>query len=1109
MTKLFEIVGVERRFALSARLDSDLNGTPPLAGYIMQTSVRKALESMLDGLSDGSRRAFTWTGPYGGGKSCAALLVANLVAGSKQQRAVAEKIVGPELASSFSEAFPGRGRKWDVLALTGRRARLSEALVDAASEAYNWDEALILAAKADYRVLINQLDAVAQNRGGLLIVIDELGKFLEYAIGVDGDVHILQDLAERAARSDGRFVVVGILHQSFEQYAGRLGRTGRDEWAKVQGRFQNVPFVAQPDEIAALLARAINTEVIPPEAERLAQRVASTIAKRRPVDTGMLSRVLADAWPLHPVTTLLLGPVSRQRFAQNERSVFGFLTSAEPFGFQSHLAHAQVGPEALYGPDQLWDYLIANFGTALSAGPDGNRMTLAIEAVERAAVQGHLAAYLTKCAAIIEMFRNGSGLAVTDDVLRLCATSASDEDVERALDDLVGRAILIRQPRLGGYALFAGSDFDLDEALTKAGNKLDADALLDIPSRLGVGPIAAKSHYFATGALRVLDVLLQFADQVPADPTEWADKAAATLASRMSKASGVIILLVPDGRSFEAEPGKAANALALALADAGLSGAVAVTECAHLLRQHATDLYAIDQIEASHPRLEGDRIARRELNARRAQIIDGIRSELLEAFTASRWYDAAGLRTELDGRGLSTVASALCKSAYEFAPVVKSELLYRDRPSSSAMAGLRALIHAMVEHPEVENLGIQNYPVERGHYITVLQGLGLHRQIDHGVWGFVDPDDKANGSSLKRAWELLAAKKVQLGELFDTWSARPYGIKRGVMPVLALAYVLANRKRVAVYVDGAYQAVVDDVVADRLLQSPAAVELVRISRSKQDQEFVRQLATLLATDRKPVEEEALPVAAALFQRFHALPQWAQRTAQLEGKTRRIRDAVLRASDPERLLFTDLRSILEGLADPAVAVATALFACEAAYPAMLHRTRKVLADQLGVDVDTFEGIGYRASIATGVTGELRLDAYIMRIGEFESGKDDIEGLASLLVHKPPRNWSDREQEQAMFEMAKLSHRFRDAEAFAGIKGRSPTTKAISMTIGLDPKDKPITHAFHVTDEESARADAVADELLEALQGKGLRAAVSLTALARLVERLSQGQEKELS
>lgn len=98
------------------------------------------------------------------------------------------------------------------------------------------------------------------------------------------------------------------------------------------GCFQNIPFVSQPDEVAALLSNAIKAVKAPPAARDVAQRIADFVGQRRQTDVPALTHILAGAWPLHPVTTLLLGPVSRQRFAQNERSVFGFISSSEPFG---------------------------------------------------------------------------------------------------------------------------------------------------------------------------------------------------------------------------------------------------------------------------------------------------------------------------------------------------------------------------------------------------------------------------------------------------------------------------------------------------------------------------------------------------------------------------------------------------------------------------------------------------------------------------------------------------------------------------------------------------------------------------------------------------------
>src|SRR5207244_3759335 len=69
-------------------------------------------------------------------------------------------------------------------------------------------------------------------------------------------------------------------------------------------------------------------------------------------------------YPLHPsvlpVLMKLLG-----RFGQNERSLFSFLLSNEPFGLM-WFAERPVDPNAFYRIDNLYDYARATFGHRLS-----------------------------------------------------------------------------------------------------------------------------------------------------------------------------------------------------------------------------------------------------------------------------------------------------------------------------------------------------------------------------------------------------------------------------------------------------------------------------------------------------------------------------------------------------------------------------------------------------------------------------------------------------------------------------------------------------------------------------------------------------------------------
>src|SRR3546814_16108339 len=96
---------------------------------------------------------------------------------------------------------------------------------------------------------------------------------------------------------------------------------------------------------------------------------------------------LSKCWPLHPVVAALLGPISRRRFGQNQRSLFGFLNSVEPFGFQSFLADTSYG-DVRFPVERLWDYLHAHLEPAILASPDGHRWSTALAALSRAETRG-------------------------------------------------------------------------------------------------------------------------------------------------------------------------------------------------------------------------------------------------------------------------------------------------------------------------------------------------------------------------------------------------------------------------------------------------------------------------------------------------------------------------------------------------------------------------------------------------------------------------------------------------------------------------------------------------------------------------------------------------
>jgi hypothetical protein len=104
----------------------------------------------------------------------------------------------------------------------------------------------------------NRLCWLARLSDILTVIIDELGKFLEFAAlhPQRQDVFLLQQLAESASRSgDQPLFIVGLLHQGFNAYADYLNQSAQREWDKVAGRFDEIVFNQPVEQIAHVRTR--------------------------------------------------------------------------------------------------------------------------------------------------------------------------------------------------------------------------------------------------------------------------------------------------------------------------------------------------------------------------------------------------------------------------------------------------------------------------------------------------------------------------------------------------------------------------------------------------------------------------------------------------------------------------------------------------------------------------------------------------------------------------------------------------------------------------------------------------------------------------------------
>ena len=249
---LSEIIDIKRHFLKSININFDFGRSDAIEGYILQPSAKSLLTTLANHLTQTQQKAFTWTGPYGGGKSLLALTLASLAGGDKKLRKNAKSVLQTDETKPLIDYFSS-DKPWLVLPITGKRTAIDKEIQAVLYENFQEKE-------KSKKNIIKQLKHIAETSSeheGVLVIIDELGKFLEHAAYTGDDIGFYQELAETAARCKGKLVVIGILHQAFEQYASRLGTEAQQEWAKVQGRYADISLLSSADETLSLIGKAI------------------------------------------------------------------------------------------------------------------------------------------------------------------------------------------------------------------------------------------------------------------------------------------------------------------------------------------------------------------------------------------------------------------------------------------------------------------------------------------------------------------------------------------------------------------------------------------------------------------------------------------------------------------------------------------------------------------------------------------------------------------------------------------------------------------------------------------------------------------------------------
>lgn len=1119
--RIADVFDISKRFLRSAHLERDFADETALRGYVVTPPAQEGFERLLEGLSPKSgHRAWRVTGDYGTGKSSFALALAHMM--FQEGRGLPKDVRG---CVDFRSLGVKRPNLLPVL-VTGTRAPLGESLRMALARALEEQctrgkpPQLISRLRSDPEKKTGQQDGSEEiallneaarymcqsgKAEGLVIILDELGKFLEFAaLHPDRqDIYLLQMLAEAASRSgETPIFVVGLLHQGFHAYAEQLALSTQKEWDKVAGRFEEILFNQPLEQTTSLVAHALNIrrDKLPRGATgRLEDEMAKAVkAGWFGVDAvkQRLVSVAPEIYPLHPTVIPVLVKLF-SRFGQNERSLYSFLLSSEPHALQS-FAEQPAKVDGYYRLHNLYDFARSAFGHRLSVQTFRSHWNQIESVVDGFPHDLAPDLQILKTVAILNLIDSPQLLA-TEEMIAHAVDSTSEaaaKKVGRSLKSLQrDKAVLFYRGAAGGYCLWPHTSVNLERTYQDASSTIGVPQRISplIREQLETRPLVARRHYIETGNLRHFDV-----DYVPA-----AELSAAV--PEDSGADGQIVVALCETESERKKAIEFATSKQIANRRAVLT---AVPKPLQGLASLVAEVQRWEWVLANVPELNHDTYAleevTRQLATSRHMLARHLQSYVgLRQFTETlglEWYYRGHTVPISTGRELLEKLSNVCDKLYPNAPRIQNELANRHELSSAAAAARLRLIERLLRQSAEPYLGMdqQAKPPEMSMYLSVLRGAHLHQEGPDG-WATRVPDEADDTCNVRpillRMQEVLEAAKgrrIKVTDIFAEMRSQPFGVRAGLCPLLLAVFAVIHEQDVAFYDQGSFMKQVNGQDFNRLFKAPENFELQYCRIAGVRTVVFEQLFKVLHPDKKPKSVDLLDVVRPLCVFAAQLPDFAKKTARVSKTALLVRDALLRAEEPATLLFQTLPDAcgcepFEADAPPShqkvkrfvERLRDSIEELRAAYPQLLQKMKDEIQRSLnrpGQLEAVRTELAQSANRVVASVKEPRLKVFCLRLTDRALDNDQwIESVGSYLCSKPPAKWVDHDLSQFEDELHRCARQYFRIESMLFDQSAEPTGSH-AMRVSITSQDgSEVDKVVRLKDGEMNKVVALEDKI----------------------------------
>ncbi len=726
---------------------------------------------------------------------------------------------------------------------------------------------------------------------GIYVVYDEFSKFLEANITAASisDTKMLQDFAEKCNRSGKEQMhLLLISHKEISNYIDKLPKQKVDGWRGVSERFKHIRmndnFTQTYDIIASVIQKdeKLWDAFCEKHKAKLRNLSETYMGHAIFIDSTReeLESTVYGCYPLHPVSTFILPRLS-ERVAQNERTLFTFLSADGTQTLTGYLRKYNEKSFKVITPDAIYDYFEPLLQKEPISGELHKNYILTATILDQIH-EKELESKIVKTIALIYILGQFEKLKPTkDELVKIFSTGYTTKDIENAIDRLIKEEYVVYLKRGNDYLkLKQTSGVDIEK---KIADMIASQASnFSVKESLNGSNIDSYLYPSRYNDEREMVRYFEFEfieEQEVEDGIDWNQKC------ESSKADGMIYAVISESDESIGMLRKKITMLS-----------ENCERCIFIVPKKHTEIRNIIQeftaVASLKEKAQGDTVLFEEYELVYEDLREVINS-FINRYTHPEEYGAVYIyqgreHPVLRKASLTGLMSDICEKIYSLTPVINNEALNRDEITVVAGNSRNKVLAGLVRNELEPNLGL----LGSGQEVSMMRSTLLRMNILVETEGVIKINLNPPDSNMKHVLDVIVEfimeaqkeREADFSGLYNRLVHPRYhiGLRKGLIPIYLAAVFHEYRQKLIL--QNQYGQIPINADSLQMINAyPEGFSLIYLNWDSEKERFIASLSDIFAdyiVDAERTRSSYEFIAAAMRRWYMSLPKFTKETRKL-------------------------------------------------------------------------------------------------------------------------------------------------------------------------------------------------------------------------------------